>query len=197
MSNHLTCAALGLVVILVPIVVVAKSMEEAHKTVGKLATTVVPQIERLGGLGVSLLVILVLLTACWLVGLLVAHTGLGRRWLEWEKTKLLRRTPMLEDRVHKRLGGGEEQPLPSRPALVQIASTWQPAIILAEQAGGFCAVFVPELPGALNGRLHCVPTADTIRLDLTLEAFRKKLLSQGHGAEDWLQALARARVTAT
>lgn len=190
--NHAIFTLLGLLVVLVPIVVIARSVEHAHKTVDKYAQKLAPKVGLLQHVAISGLAILGLFVACWFIGVLVANTGIGQRWLEWEKAKLLRRTPMLESHVVKWNKTEEEPPVPARPALVCVATAWRPGLIIAEESG-ICTAFVPELPQAMNGQLYCLPVTETLILDMSLDDFRKKLTGSGHGSQDWIRALAAAQ----
>jgi uncharacterized membrane protein len=190
---------LGLGVVLIPVVVVVKSIEHAHKLLTRAATTVAPGIEVVGGVGIGVLVLLFLFAACCFVGWLVSRTDRGQRLVDWEASKFLPRSPLEVQKEVKKVrtrGAGQAAPTPAKevqPALARVGGGWQPGVIVKEQSGSWASVFLPDIPSVATGRLYMVHEDHLMRLDVPLDSFRKQLASSGHDSGDWLQALAKAR----
>ena len=190
---------IGLAVVLVPVVVVLKSIEHAHKLLTHAASTVAPGLEIVGGVGIAAVILVAIFVACWVVGWLVSRTERGQLLMAWEKSKLLGRTPLqLQKEVKKvhALQAGQAtatSPKAAQPALAYVAGGWQPGVIVEEQSEGWASVFLPDIPSVATGRLYLLHEDKLLRLDVPLDTYREQLISSGHGSGDWLQTLAEAR----
>lgn len=189
--NHVEILLLGLVVVLLPIVVLSKSVEHAQKAVQKALTTVAPGVQALGAAGLTLGIVLLLLLACWFLGWLVSRTVPGQRLLAWEKSKFLGRSPKLQKRVAAKAEAeaGVPPPKEAQPALAHVAGGWQPGVLVEERADGWATVFLPDVPSLETGRLYCLSGDQVLRLDVPLDAYREKLKARGRDTSDWLRAL--------
>jgi len=194
--RHVKITLLGLLVILVPITIVAKSVEHAHEVVQQGVTKITPAVEQLGGFTTTAVILFVLLIACWILGLILVRTELGRQWVEWEKAKFFTRSPLLQKqdkRLKSKQDGDTEPSPPARPALVRIEGGWQPGVVVEEQTDSWVTVFLPDIPSTSTGRLLCLPASEVMQLDVPLEDFRKQLTATGHGSQAWLRALSAAK----
>jgi len=194
-SRQVRVLLLGLFFILVPLVFAAQHVKHAHKSLSGVATKVAPGIALLGGALQAALILLLLLAFCWVLGWAIGRTRLGRRWIEWEKAKLLPKTsPALRqeiERVEKsKSKTAPAPPPPVHPALVHVEGGWQPGLIVEAGRDGWSTVFVPAVPDLTTGRLFCFPPDRVRRMDVPLEDFRKQLQGGGYGTADWLAALA-------
>lgn len=199
--HHSKVTLLGLGVVVVPVVIMAKSIEQSHKALNKAVDLVgagAPAVDMLGGPGLAIALLLLIVGACWALGWLVTRTKRGAKLIEWEESSLLPRSPLLQEKVKKLK---EQAPDPSKaqapskdpqPALAHVAGGWQPCVVIEERADGWATVFVPDIPSVSKGRLYCLAEDQVLRLEVTLDAYREQLTASGHGSEDWLQALSEA-----
>jgi len=193
-------AALGLLLLLVPIVLTWKSIEHAHKLVRRGLTTIAPGVEMVGGAAGGVLILLGILVVCWVLGFVVMRTVFGARWRAWERTEFLGRSALVQKLVKhltdrpsdaKGPNEAEDAPVSPQPALARIAGTWQPCVVVQASVGGWSLVLVPDVPTLAAGRLYCVPDADILPLDADVGVFRDALGTSGRGSASasWLRAL--------
>lgn len=188
-SRHVQLMLTGLAVVLVPAIIVTNAVEHAHKAVAGVLTKLSPKIQVLGGVGVALVVLLLILLACWLLGWLVSRTRVGKRLIEWEKATFLGKAPKLEKKLETRKKAGEPKPKAPQPALAHVGGGWQPGVIVDEESDGWASVFLPDLPSTTAGRLYLLPQEQVRRLDVSLDDFQKRLTALGRETKDWLKTL--------
>ena len=187
--HHAQLALTGLAVVFLPIVIVSKAVEQAHKAVAGIMKKVAPGIELLGGIGITILVLVLLLLACWLLGWIVSRTEFGRRLLAWERKTFLGKAPKLQKEIETREKAGEPKPKDPLPALALVGGAWQPAEIVDEHSDGWVTVLLPDLGSTEAGRIYLLSREQVRRLDVPLDDFRKKLKARGRDTQDWLRAL--------
>ena len=180
--NHLKLLAVGLLVILVPVAIAHQSFDHVFKIVKNAAKKVAPGvawIERTEG---ALAVVALIVLFCWSLGWFLARTETDARWLEWANSKYLKRSPLWKKHA-KRFHGEDEESAPvAQPALASIQGTWQPGVIVERAPGGWCTVFVPEVPSLSTGRVFYVREDEARVLEMELKDFRKALSSSGRGS---------------
>ena len=114
----------GLLVVLVPTVVVVKSLEHAHKALSSAMNMVDPQHKVAGDISIAVILLVAILGACWFLGWLITRTELGQRVLEWERVKFVNRSPLLKKQIQH--AKNEEKETSDRvkeaqPALARLA----------------------------------------------------------------------------
>ena len=197
-SRQVKVLLLGLVAILVPLTFVVTHVKAAHKSLHSAVTTLTPAVAFLGGVGAAIVSLLLILVLSWVLGWVASRTRRGKRWVEWEKAKLLPKTsPLLRKEMQKLDVDGHADPAasapaepPAQPALVHVEGGWQPGAIVEAHDNGWSTVFVPTVPDLATGRVFHLPGEQVRRLDVPLDDFRKRLLDSGHGTGDWLSTLA-------
>jgi len=191
--RHGKIALLGLAVVLVPLAIASNSVQHVQKLLSSAVKKISPGVEVIGGVGITTVLVLSIAVACWLIGHLVNRTVLGQQLLSWEKAKfskpkLLKHSPLLQERAKKSKEAAKDAPPPVQPALACVAGVWQPGAIVEEATGGWTTVFVPEVPALTTGRLYCLRDEQVLRLEVPLPEFRERLASSGQGSGDWLKA---------
>ena len=197
-SRQARILLLGLVAILVPLTFVVTHVKAAHKSLHQAVTTLTPAVAFLGGVGATILSLLVILGLSWVLGWMAGRTRRGRQWIEWEKTRLLpKSSPLLRKEMQKLDVEGQADSAasapaepPAQPALAHVEGGWHPAAIVEARGDGWATVFVPNVPDLATGRVFYLPGVQVRRLDVPLDDFRKGLEDSGHGTGDWLGTLA-------
>jgi uncharacterized membrane protein len=143
--------------------------------------------------GQNILALLLLLLACFLIGLAVRSPAGRLTWDRIEKS-LFQRMPAysllrgLTDRV-----GGTTQDQPWRTALVEIEDALVPAFIIEEFADGRFTVFVPSIPTPFAGAVY-VLSADRVHpLDIPFTQAIKTVSQWGSGSKDLVAAMEKQK----
>jgi len=143
--------------------------------------------------GENILSLLLLLLACFLIGLMV-RSPTGR--LIWDRIErsLFQKMPAyslfrgLSDRV-----GGTTQDQPWRTALVEIEDALVPAFIIEEFVGGRFTVFVPSIPTPFAGAVY-VLSADRVHpVDIPFTQAIKTVWQWGSGSKNLVAAMEKQK----
>jgi uncharacterized membrane protein len=186
-------AMVGLLVVVVPLVFVGNTIDQLRKAVHKALVAFEPRVQELGGTTIAILILLALLICAWLIGLLMTRTELGQRVLEWEKRVFTKHSSALKKQAGREKTAEEaaaRAALPGHAGLANVLGGWQPCVIVDDSQSSLTSVFVPDLPSTETGSLYVVE-ADRVRpLDMPMKEFRATLKTRGHGAKQWVAALA-------
>jgi uncharacterized membrane protein len=161
----------------------AKSVAELLKPLTKLVPDWVP--------AENLLSLLVVLIACFLVGLAV-RSPKGRASWERMEQSLFQRMPAysLFRSLSERVGGrGQNQPW--KPALVEIEDALVPAFIIEEVAGGRFTVFVPSIPTPFAGAVYVLSANRVHPLNIPFTQAIKAVSQWGSGSKDLVAAMGK------
>lgn len=167
--KFLKTTLLGGILVLLPLAgcvyvlaVVVKAVVEAVKPVASMLP------KELGGQAVAdLLVVGILVTICFLLGLLVPTT-IGKAVGKWLENTLLRLLPgyQIVRRLTQQLGGRSDDSL-GAPVLVQFAGSRQFGFLVEERADE-AVVFIPMVPTPSLGTVHIVRRDAVARLNASL-----------------------------
>ena len=182
----------GLMVVLVPTVLIARTLKHATAAAKHAMQNVAPELKVLLGIDLGIMLLLAVVGACWFLGWLMSRTELGQQIVEWEKSQFQRRSPFAKKRRAMKQAKEKTTPPGDIPALAEIGGAWQPAVIVTPASEGRTTVYLPDVPNVTAGRLACLPTDRVVRLEVSLETFRDQLEQSGRGSEGWQAALAAA-----
>lgn len=140
----------------------------------------------------SVLSLLLVLTLCFLIGLLV-RTSVGRRMREGVEKGLFERIPgyALLRSLTQRLAGEDAENV-WKPALAEIEEALVPAFIIEEHADGRYTVFVPSIPTPLAGAVYVLERRRVHALDVAFTDALRVVSRWGSGAKDLVAAAERA-----
>ena len=189
---HAKLVLIGMLVVVVPVVIVGRTLQHAHKLMSHGVAKVAPAVDVVGGVGVSLAILCAILVVCWVLGWLVIRTVLGQHLRDWEREKFLSRSPFLKKYGEKLREKTPDAASAVQPVLAHVAGGWQPGVIVDEHDDGWATVFVPTIPAVATGRLYCLRDEQILRLEMPLDEFKQKLTTSGHRSQEWLQAVASA-----
>jgi uncharacterized membrane protein len=185
--KFLKTTLLGGILVLLPLAgcvyvlaVVVKAVVEAVKPVASMLP------KELGGQAVAdLLVVGILVTICFLLGLLVPTT-IGKAVGKWLENTLLRLLPgyQIVRRLTQQLGGRSDDSL-GAPVLVQFAGSRQFGFLVEERADE-AVVFIPMVPTPSLGTVHIVRRDAVTRLNASLTSTFNCLSQFGVGTTEIL-----------
>jgi uncharacterized membrane protein len=155
--DFLKTTIVGGVLGLVPLAVVAVVLVKVHGFISKLLTPLVKELE-LHDAGVALprvIAVVVLILACFFVGLL-ARTTAVQRLIAWLEGTILSNLPgysvvsTLSEQATGHARAGKEM----RPVLARIEDAWQLALLVERIDDDNAAVFVPGAPDPRSGSVY-------------------------------------------
>ncbi len=144
-----------------------------------------------GGPGPRVVAWVVVLTGCFITGLLV-RTGVGRRANKWLERSVLERLPAYS--LLRNLGrqvAGEGDGSGMAPALAEIEDALVPAFIVEELDDGRLTVFVPAVPTPTVGAVYILPAHRVHRLDVPITQLVHAVTRGGAGSKELVAAMAR------
>jgi uncharacterized membrane protein len=136
-----------------------------------------------------LLSLLLVLTACFLIGLTLQSPAGRAAWDRVEKS-LIQRMPaysLLRSLSHRMSGKAQDEPW--KPALVEIEDALVPAFIIEELAGGRFTVFVPSVPTPFAGAVYVVAATRVHPLNIPFTQAVKAVSQWGSGSKDLVAAM--------
>ncbi len=162
---------IGGLVVLVPVAVcvyiISAVVEKVLHVLAPIAKTL--HIESVGGKAlVEFAAIIVVIAACFLLGLLVrtaAGQSLGRRIEE----KILNLLPgyQLMKKVSLQFAGGKEA-VHWSPVLIRVGDSRQIGFLVEEHSSGEVTVFIPSAPAVSLGAVHMVKAEMVEKLDVSM-----------------------------
>jgi uncharacterized membrane protein len=185
-----TCILGGLLGVL-PVLLAVFVLVEAVDLLGAIAQPVAEllPVERLGGVEIASLVALLLIVfACFLVGVLL-RTRFGSWSQGLVERTVLNRLPgyTILKSVSRRVGGVEEGAVYSA-ALADIHGTeaWVWAIIVEEHDSGHYTLLLPNAPTPTIGQLYYVSSERVKRLDVPVASVLNCIMQWGIGSKELL-----------
>jgi uncharacterized membrane protein len=143
----------------------------------------------------NILSLLLVLTACFLIGL-ATQSQAGRVTWERMENSLFQKMPAysLFRSLCQRVGG-KTQDQPWKPALVEIEEALVPSFIIEELDGARFTVFVPSIPTPFAGAIY-VLSADRVHpLDIPFTRAIKVVSQWGSGSKDLVAAMEKQKDT--
>ncbi|MAY38757.1 MULTISPECIES: DUF502 domain-containing protein [Spongiibacter] len=186
---------LGGILVIAPIIILLLAMRWAVNAVQSLIAPLTGPLVKLSGappLLVDLLVIIVILFACFLVGTVVA-TSAGRFAQNFIDSHLSRFAPgyrLIRDIIQQVFGGDKNSPFTKgEVAVVQLYGVENPArvtaIITSRHDNGWFSVFVPTGPNPTSGFIYHLPPECVVpRPDIKLDVAFKSIIACGAGSAE-------------
>ncbi len=148
-------------------------------------TNIVTLGSNIQGILADLISIAIIITACFIIGVVV-KTRTGVFFHNVIETRLLERIPgynLVKDTV-KYFGGGQETPF-STVALVRLfgGETLQTAFVTDNHPDGSCTVYVPQAPTLAQGDVYHVQAKDVFIIDVPVEDGIKSVVGCGAGSQ--------------
>lgn len=137
----------------------------------------------------QIVAVILLVAACFLVGLIV-RTGPGLRAKNACERALLEKLPgytFLRGLVKRLAGKSEEQTL--QPALVEIEDALVPALIVEELEDGSYTVLVPSAPTPMAGSVYILPRDRVHPVDIPFTKAIGVFSKWGTGAGEFVQVM--------
>jgi uncharacterized membrane protein len=137
----------------------------------------------------NLLSLLLVLTACFLIGVAV-RTAAGQAIRERIEKSLLERLPgysLVRSLTQRVAGEGRENEW--KPALAQIEDALVPAFIVEEFEDGRYTVFVPSVPTPLAGAVYILSRERVHPLDITFTQAIQAVSRWGSGSKALVAAM--------
>ncbi len=139
----------------------------------------------------QVLAIVVLVAACFVVGMIV-RTGPGLRAKNAFERAVLERLPaysFLRGLAKRITGSSEEQTL--APALVEMDDGLVPALIVEELENGYMTVLVPSAPTPMAGNIYILPRERVHPVDIPFTRAIGVFSKWGTGAGEFMRAMDR------
>ena len=136
-----------------------------------------------------LLALLLVLAACFLVGVVV-RSRIGDAGREWIERNVLQRIPgytMVRSLAHRVAGKSEEDAW--KPALVEIEDALVPAFIIEEVGDGRVTVFVPSVPTPFAGAVYVLASERVHPVDVPFTQAVTTISKWGSGSKDLVAAM--------
>ncbi len=143
----------------------------------------------------QLLALLLVLAACFLVGVVV-RSRIGDAAREWIEKNVLQRIPgytMVRSLAHRVAGKSEEDAW--KPALVEIEDALVPAFIIEEVGDGRVTVFVPSVPTPFAGAVYVLASERVHPVDVPFTQAVTTISKWGSGSKDLVAAMKTERVS--
>jgi len=137
----------------------------------------------------QLLALLLVLAACFLVGVVV-RSRIGDAGREWIEKNVLQRIPgytMVRSLAHRVAGKSEEDAW--KPALVEIEDALVPAFIIEEVGDGRVTVFVPSVPTPFAGAVYVLASERVHPVDVPFTQAVTTISKWGSGSKDLVAAM--------
>lgn len=137
----------------------------------------------------QLLALLLVLAACFLVGVVV-RSRIGDAAREWIEKNVLQRIPgytMVRSLAHRVAGKSEEDAW--KPALVEIEDALVPAFIIEEVGDGRVTVFVPSVPTPFAGAVYVLASERVHPVDVPFTQAVTTISKWGSGSKDLVAAM--------
>ncbi len=189
MQDFVKATIVGGLLFLLPVILILFFLGFAVRSVAEVLQPVLDgfQLDRLEGIVVVALAVLVLVFVSFLAGI-IARTELGGRITSWLETSLLGDIPQYQ--LVKSMAQGLAHIEGSRdvkPALVSIQGGWQIGYLLETLENGWVTVFLPQAPRATLGNVMYF-AADRVRpLDMTVGEAMAIVTSVGIGSGEALR----------
>lgn len=187
----------GLLVVLplgILLAIVAWLFSQVRKAITPL-TRIVMEKSPMQELVAALLVITVIIAACFAIGILV-RTRLGKWLFHTLETYILKKAPgysLIKETVFQFLGT-KKSPF-SSVALVRLYGndTLVSAFVTDTHENGTCTVFVPTGPNPTSGNIFHVPATCVFPVDIPVEDAMRSIISCGAGSAKLIESMKKLK----
>lgn len=168
---------IGGVVVILPIALAILLVLQALKILHRVVDPVAGALGLRETMLATVATIVLLVGACFLVGLAM-RTGIGAAARDAVERTVLNRVPGYSElrAVARSFAGVEKNVYPSALVDLNASGAWQPALVVEEQAG-MAAVYVPVAPAFTVGFVYVVPR-DRVRITAGGMAAAVKIIRQ-------------------
>jgi len=188
LKAFLKTSLLGGVVVILPVVILVSLFVWFFRVVSGLIaplTHLLIQDTRFNEFVAQILVMAVILAACFFVGVLV-RTRLGDFFYRFVETRILKLAPgytMIKETVIQLFGNRKDSPF-SSVALAQVFGneTLMTGFITDTHADGSCTVFVPTGPNPTSGLIFHLPGRFVHPVDIPVQEAMRSIISCGAGS---------------
>jgi uncharacterized membrane protein len=192
MGNFIKTTAIGGLLFLIPIVVLAMILKKAY---GIMMLVAVPldrliPIEAIGGVAlVNILAVLCIFVACFFAGL-VAKSKLGKGAFNFIDAKLLLFFPGYSylKSMTSAIAEEKDEDKILKPVIAKLDDQSQVAFEVEHSDDGMVVVYVPGAPDAKSGNVVYLPRDRVEPLDINFVDVTKSLRQYGRGSVAWLSA---------
>jgi uncharacterized membrane protein len=179
--GYVVSAVIAGLLILAPIYFAILLLLKAMKSVGAIVRPIAMLLPE-WMFGEHLLALLVVLVACFFVGVLV-RTPAGRAGREQLEKNLFAKIPgyALFRSMTQQLAGSSQEKV-WKPALAEIEDALVPSFIIEELGDGRLTVFVPSIPTPLAGAVYVLPRERVHPVDVPFTQALQTVSRWGSGA---------------
>ena len=188
--GYVVSAVIAGLLVLAPIYFAILLLLKAMKSVGGIVRPIARLLPEWMQ-GETLLALLVVLAACFLVGVLV-RTPAGRAGRETLEKSLFAKIPgyaLFRSMTQQLAGSAHERVW--KPALAEIEDALVPSFIIEELSDGRYTVFVPSIPTPLAGAVYVLPRERVHPVDVPFTQALQTVSRWGSGAGELVAAMER------
>jgi len=183
-------AVVGGVLVLLPVYLAVLLLLQGMKMVGNVVHPIAAMLPDLGP-GEDVLSLLVVLSACFVVGAAV-RTRAGQVVLDRMEMTFFGRLPgyaLFRSLTHRLVGEGDEKVW--KPALVEFDDVIVPAFIVEELEDGRFTIFAPSAPTPFTGAVYIFNRDRVHLVDIPFAVALKSFSRWGSGSKDLVAAMTR------
>lgn len=197
LKNFFISALIGGLLVVLPlgimIAIVAWIFSQVHKAISPLTKLLIEQ-STLQGIVADILVVSLIVVACFMVGVLV-RTRLGKWIYHTLESSFLKKTPgytLIKETVFQFLGN-KKSPF-SSVALVKIYGndTLVSAFVTDTSESGICNVFVPTGPNPTSGNIFHLDSQYVFPVDIPVEDAMRSIISCGAGSSTLISKMEKS-----
>lgn len=191
LKNFVKSTVIGGLLVVLPTGILLGVLAWIFKTIQSLIEPITNRIEDLSPLLADILVIFLIIAACFVIGVFV-RTRLGKFVYSLIETNLLAKAPgysLVKETVFQFLGN-KKSPF-SSVALAQIFGneTMVSAFVTDTHEDGSCTVFVPTGPNPTSGNIYHLEAKYVHPVDVSVEDAMRSIISCGAGSSTLLEKL--------
>lgn len=191
LKNFVKSTVIGGLLVVLPTGILLGVLAWIFKTIQALIEPITSRIEDLSPLLADILVIFLIIAACFVIGVFV-RTRLGKFVYSLIETNLLAKAPgysLVKETVFQFLGN-KKSPF-SSVALAQIFGneTMVSAFVTDTHEDGSCTVFVPTGPNPTSGNIYHLEAKYVHPVDVSVEDAMRSIISCGAGSSTLLEKL--------
>jgi uncharacterized membrane protein len=198
LKNFFKSALIGGLLVILPlgimIAIVAWIFSQVRRAIAPLTGLLMEQ-STMQGVVADILVIGLIITACFVVGVLV-RTRLGKWIYHTLESSFLKKAPgytLIKETVFQFLGN-KQSPF-SSVALVKIYGndTMVSAFITDTHENGMCTVFVPTGPNPTSGNIFHLQSKYVFPVDIPVEDAMRSIISCGAGSSELVSKMEKSK----
>jgi uncharacterized membrane protein len=199
LKNFFQSALIGGLLVILPlgimIAIVAWIFSQVRRAIAPLTGLLMEQ-STMQGVVADILVIGLIITACFVVGVLV-RTRLGKWIYHTLESSFLKKAPgytLIKETVFQFLGN-KQSPF-SSVALVKIYGndTMVSAFVTDRHENGMCTVFVPTGPNPTSGNIFHLDSRFVFPVDISVEDAMRTIISCGAGSSELIRKREKSKV---